>query len=154
MCFISFRVFSSLIGCWNTNMAIHGVMSIIQSNISGWCSVFLIVYRTKTFTITVNPIFCLNVSDQILWLFLWRAIDNKDRTFWPATRAVARTLMGGGGVYSYIHLLHDEFLFKSNSSWSIWNWFENKIILQNMNIRIYPPHLLTTNHGPVSNALL
>ena len=37
-------------------------------------------------------------------------------------RAVARTLIGGGGgVYSYIHVLPDKFLFKSNSNWSIWN---------------------------------
>ena len=32
-------------------------------------------------------------------------------------QAVARTLIaGGGGVYSYIHVLPDEFLFKSNSN--------------------------------------
>ena len=34
--------------------------------------------------------------------------------------AVARTLIGGGGVYSYIHVLSDEFLLKSNSNLSIW----------------------------------
>ena len=35
-------------------------------------------------------------------------------------RAVARTLIGGGGgAYSYIHVLPDEFLFKSNSNRSI-----------------------------------
>ena len=36
--------------------------------------------------------------------------------------AVARTLIGGGGggVYSYIHVLPDEFLLKSNSNLSIW----------------------------------
>ena len=35
-------------------------------------------------------------------------------------RAVARTLIGGGGgAYSYIHVLPDEFLFKSNSNPSI-----------------------------------
>ena len=33
-------------------------------------------------------------------------------------RAVARTLIGGG-AYSYIHVLPDEFLFKSNSNRSI-----------------------------------
>ena len=27
-------------------------------------------------------------------------------------RAVARTLIGGGGAYSYIHVLPDRFLFK------------------------------------------
>ena len=59
-----------------------------------------------------------------------------------------------GGVHSQVHLLHDEFLFKSNSSWSIWKRFENKIILKNINVWIYPPLLLTTNHGPVRNALL
>ena len=36
------------------------------------------------------------------------------------SRAVARTLVGGGGraggVYSYLHFLHKEFLFKSNSN--------------------------------------
>ena len=35
-------------------------------------------------------------------------------------RDVTRTLIGGGGgVYSYIHVLPDEFLFKSNSNFSI-----------------------------------
>ena len=33
--------------------------------------------------------------------------------------AVARMLIGGGGVYSYIHVLSDEFLLKSNSNLSI-----------------------------------
>ena len=32
-----------------------------------------------------------------------------------STRDVTRTLIGGG-VYSYIHVLPDEFLFKSNSN--------------------------------------
>ena len=36
-------------------------------------------------------------------------------------RDVTRTLIGGGGgvVYSYIHVLPDEFLFKSNSNFSV-----------------------------------
>ena len=33
-------------------------------------------------------------------------------------RDVTRTLIGGGGVYSYIHFLPDELLFKSNSNFS------------------------------------
>ena len=36
-----------------------------------------------------------------------------------ATRPVARTLIGGGGAYSCIHVWPDEFLFKSNSNFSI-----------------------------------
>ena len=36
-----------------------------------------------------------------------------------ANRDVTGTLIGGGGVYSYIHVLPDEFLFKSNSNSSL-----------------------------------
>ena len=48
------------------------------------------------------------------------------------TRAVTRTLIGGGGVYSYIRVLPDWLLLKSIS-------FQKKLVGQNQNILIYTP---------------
>ena len=69
-----------------------------------------------------------------------------------AARAIGICRMLIGGVYSYIHVLLDKFLFKSNSNWSIWIWFKEKLVGQNMNIRIYTPQLtfqLMSNHRRV-----
>ena len=44
-------------------------------------------------------------------------------------RAVARTLIGGGGVYSYIRVLPDYLLLKSIL-------FQKKLVEQNLNIAI------------------
>ena len=45
-----------------------------------------------------------------------RSLCNKARL---AGKVVARALIGGWGAYSYIHVVPDEFLFKSNSNSSI-----------------------------------
>ena len=56
-------------------------------------------------------------------------------------QGLTRTLIGwGGGVYSYIHVLPDEFLFKSNSNFLIWKeifWAKHEYI----NISPYPRKL-------------
>ena len=58
------------------------------------------------------------------------------------TRAETRTLIGGGGVYSYIQVLPDELLFKWNSNWSIWKEIR-RAEHEYMNIHPPPPPQLT-----------
>ena len=59
-------------------------------------------------------------------------------------RAVARTLIGGGGVYSYIQVLPDWLLLKSTL-------FQKKLVGHNLNIWIYTPPInaLATALRPV-----
>ena len=73
-------------------------------------------------------------------MFLLKILCN----LWPtgkceSTRftAVARTLIGGGGVYSYIHVLPTSFFWNQIQIYQ----FEKKLVGQNMNIWIKTPRI-------------
>ena len=78
------------------------------------------------------------VAKFILKYHNWRSqyrIPSSLRYRMHISRAVARTLIGGGGVYSYIQVLPDWLLLKSTS-------FQKKLIGHDLNIWIYTPPLI------------
>ena len=70
------------------------------------------------------------LSDENFYCHKKMSVDKMD--WCPAARDVTRTLIGDGGVYSYIHVLPDGFLLNLS-------WFQKKSVGHNTNIWINTP---------------